>query len=79
MNYFVLKDVELFFFFLIKAICTRHVNEPSESSIFYCLHSSTFNIYKYVRICYKSWSGLPLTRLGPRPVQYLEDGEMAEA
>ena len=29
--------------------------------------------------CYKSWSGLPLTRPGPRPAQYLEDGEMAEA
>jgi len=29
--------------------------------------------------CYKSWSGLPLTRPGPRPAQYLEDGETAEA
>ena len=29
--------------------------------------------------CYKSWSGLPLTRPGPRPAQYLENGEMAEA
>ena len=29
--------------------------------------------------CYKSWSGLPLTRPGPRPAQYLEDGGTAEA
>jgi len=32
-----------------------------------------------ILFCYKSWSGLPLTRPGPRPVQYLEDGETAEA
>jgi len=35
-------------------------------------------IYKQLN-CYKSWSGLPLTRFGLRPAQYLEDGEMAEA
>jgi len=29
--------------------------------------------------CYKSWSGFPLTRPGPRPAQYLEDGGTAEA
>ena len=29
--------------------------------------------------CYKSWSGLTLTRSGPRPAQYLEDGETGEA
>ncbi|WZZ68110.1 hypothetical protein YC2023_079480 [Brassica napus] len=29
-------------------------------------------------MCYKSWSGLPLTRSGLRPAQYLEDGETAE-
>lgn len=29
--------------------------------------------------CYKSWSGLSLTRSDPRPAQYLEDGEMDEA
>ena len=29
--------------------------------------------------CFKSWSGLPLTRPGPRPAQYLEDGGTAEA
>ena len=30
-------------------------------------------------LCYKSWSVLPLTRRGPRPAQYLEDGETAKA
>ena len=35
--------------------------------------------YLYCETCYKSWSGLSLTRPGPRPAQYLEDGEIAEA
>ena len=32
-----------------------------------------------IHTCYKSWNGLPLTRPGARPVQYLKDGETAEA